>query len=42
MPTTLGMVRDTINHQGGHQDPKADGGYRYTHGPNDGPPRLFG
>ena len=25
MPATLGMVRDTINHYGGLQDPNADG-----------------
>ena len=42
MPATLGMVRDVINHYGGLQDPNADGGFRYAHGPDDGQPRLFG
>ena len=41
LDNALGMVHDTINRYGGLADPGADGGFRYTKGPDDPQPRLF-
>lgn len=41
MPETLSMVREAINRYGGLQDPESEGGFRYTHDPDDPQPRLF-
>ncbi|HOY27636.1 MAG TPA: DUF559 domain-containing protein [Flavobacteriales bacterium] len=41
MPESLSIVREAINRYGGLQDPDSDGGFRYTHDPEDPQPRLF-
>lgn len=41
MTGSVNMVHDAINRYGGLADHHADGGYRYTAGPDDPRPRLF-